>query len=759
MDQTREIDDRENLNLGEYLWMIRRGKWIILAAVFLSVASSIYITLRTRPVYRASATFIYNFTTNMSRTFDTGGFYWFEIDPARNNQIQIIQSRSMAEAVADSILRSADSDSIVSLLYDGLPPEPHALRGSLIGTVRGRTSVSVLTDTDFFVLSATGPSPVAAASLANLMVQVYYARNLAQVRGESREVREFLEEQLQVVESQLASDEERLRSFKEEEGLVSLDEETHNVISTLASFEAQAAMAATASSAAEARRDYILGELSIRREELSTDLQNASNSYISLIEEQIAALEISRAELIGEGVPQSDPVFREIDSRIESYRTSLRRELSELTLVDYPSDPAAAIGDFSGRLAEVEAEVRSERVREAALLAEARDLERLLVELPEAEMDLARLERNRDVSENIYLLMRTKYEEIRISEAGEIGNVTIVDTALPGGRIKPDRKRNITMGLVVGLALGLGVVFLRERLDTSVKNPEAIESLGISVLGAIPRIRRRGGIREKLRGGEGPAGIEEKLVTYHHSLDAASEAYRDLRTSILFARAGEPLGSILVTSAGPREGKSTTAANLAITMAQSGERCLLVDTDLRKPVLHRYFELPREPGLSDLVAGMATSSQAVRKTAIENLWLLTCGAIPHNPSELLGSRSMRERVIDSLSSEFEMLIFDTPPAAVVTDALVLSASVEGTLMVVDSRLSNRRTVKSAWSRLERIARQLLGAVLNEFDPLKVYTSYDYYSYRYHYYYSDQEESEGRRGSGRRRGPRLRSAPE
>ena len=739
-------EERDTLNIAEYLWIIRRGKWVILIAVVLSLVASIFLTLRTQPVYRARATFIYDFTTSMSRTFDMGGFYWFEIAPARNNQIQIISSRNMAEAVADSILRSAESDSIVSLLFDGFPPHGPALRGSLIGTVRGRTAVSVMPETDFFVLSATGPSPVAAATLANLVVHVYYKRNLEQVRGESREVREFLEEQLELIGLQLDTDEELLRQFKETEGLVALDEETRNLIGTLADFESQASMAATSASAAAARRDYLLEELSCQREELASDLETAGSYYSGMIEEQIASLEMARADLIGRGIDQSDPVFSEIDSRIDSFRATLTRELAQLSGVDYPADPAAAIGTTSMRLADAEAELRSERVREAALLAEARLLEEELTGLPEAEMTLARLERNRRVSENIYILMRTKFEETRISEAGEIGNVTIVDTALPGGLIRPDRKRNITMGLVVGLALGIGVVVLRERLDTSVKNPEAIEALGISVLGAIPRIRKGGvSMKDRLTGsGASPGELEEKLVTHHHPLAASSEAYRDLRTSILFARAGEPLGSIIITSAGPREGKSTTASNLAITMAQAGQKCLLVDTDLRRPVLHRYFSVRREPGVSEIVAGIASPGNALRETGIENLWLLPCGAIPHNPSELLGSRSMNEKVIERVGSQFELLVFDTPPAAVVTDALVLSSVVDGTLMVVDSRLSNKRTVKSAWARLERTARQMLGAVLNEFDPLKVYTSYDYYSYRYHHYYTDEEEGGGAR---------------
>jgi tyrosine-protein kinase Etk/Wzc len=235
-------------------------------------------------------------------------------------------------------------------------------------------------------------------------------------------------------------------------------------------------------------------------------------------------------------------------------------------------------------------------------------------------------------------------------------------------------------------------------------------------------------------------------VTHLAPRDPVSESYRDLRTSLRFSKAGTPPRSILVTSAGPREGKSTTSSNLAVAFAQSGQKCLLVDADLRRPVVHNLFSIEREPGLAEAVAGLVPLDECIRKIPVENLDILPCGFIPHNPSELLGSSRMKG-VLEELYRRYEIIIIDSPPVAVVTDALIMAPEVDGTLMVIGAKLGNRRVVQTAFTKLGRSSASVLGAVLNGFDPLRMYTSYGYYTYRYYYYYSD----------GRKRGSKPRRA--
>ena len=730
-------NEQETLNLAEYLWLIRRGKWIILAFVVISVAISVYVTMNTKPVYRSSGTFIYKPNNTITRALDmSGGVSWFEVETYRNDQIEIIGSRSLAESVADSILRSPDSDSLISLLYNGSPPPEPQLRGSLVGLVRGRSSVSMKKDTDFFVLSATGDTPTAAAALANLVMHTYYRRNLSQARGENREVREFLQTQMTLVEDQLLADEDSLRRFKEHNGTADLDTETANLVRNLANLQTQAEAARTAVGEAETRAGYYGSRIDDYRLGMAGDMAEINDTRIAGLQEDIAHLETARAELLAQGADSL--AVASLNRQLATRRNELSSAIQGKVSATYPANPTGALEGWMQALAQAEAERRAQMSRYRAISSATAQMEDSLAGLPELEMQLARLERNRQVSENIYILLRTKYEETRISEVSQIGDVTIVDTALPGGKIKPSQKRNLIMGLLVGLALGVGTVFLREQLDTSVKSPEDVEQLGIPVLGVIPKMDMgRKGARMP--------------VTDSSPRSPASEAYRDLRTSLRFSATEGPMRSLVVTSAGPREGKSMTVANLAVVMAQAGQRVLLVDTDLRRPVMHNIFGLSREPGLTEVIAGIKTldDPDVLSRTGIENLSVLTCGRLPHNPAEMVGSGRMRT-LVRELEERFDIVLLDSPPVAVVTDPIVLSAIAGGTLVVVMSKLGDKKVLRSAWTKLRRTSRNLAGALLNGFDPISMYTSYGYYTYRYHYYYSDDEQSQKksrRRGKG------------
>ena len=723
-------EEHDSVRFAEYLWILFRHKWVILAILMISVAVSMVMTARTRPVYQSSATFIYDASSRMAQTLEMSSVFWFEMDPMRNNQIQIIRSRSMAEAVADSILRSPNSDSLVTLLYGDLGVPTGGLRSSLIGMIRGNSSVSIMKDTDFFVLSATGCSPAASATLANLVAQTYYRRNLWEARGENTTVKEFLAEQIDLIVLELQQDEDTLTSFKQEHGIVSLSAETARLVSDLSSFETAAARAVTEQGALQAERNYLQEQIEGGREMLAEDLAGMNSVYITQLESEIATLESARVSLMARGADDDDPVMASLDADLDVRRTSLAQALGEAAFVSYPGGPSASVNSIMMDLVAVEAQLRAERIREVVIIGVIQEYEEGMSDLPELEISLARLERNRNVSEQIYLLLRTMYEEVRIAEAGQMGNVIIMDTALPGGMIAPNARKNQLLGIFAGLAIGIGLVLLKEQLDQTVKSPEDIEALEIPVIGVIPKVSR-----SEVKDDPGKPG----LIMVRAPRQAGSESYRDLRTSLRFSQADTGIRTLLVTSAGPQEGKSTTAGNLAVAVAQTGTSVLLVDTDLRRPVMHNIFGVPREPGFSEVIAGIERFEDAVRKTEVENLSILTCGFIPHNPSELIGSRKFID-LLRKCSEIYEMVIFDSPPVAVVTDAILISPEVDATLMVVGAKIVNRKVLQSAWQKLGRTSAYMVGAVLNGFDPFKMYTAYTYYTYRYHYYYESGEKS-------------------
>ena len=338
-----------------------------------------------------------------------------------------------------------------------------------------------------------------------------------------------------------------------------------------------------------------------------------------------------------------------------------------------------------------------------------------------------RLETSLAQYRSTYSSLLSSYQQIRLAEAQATDNVAIAKPArVPELPIRPRTMTNTLLAAVVGAMIAVGAAFLIEYLDDTIKTPDDVARVsGLSTLGAIARLKETGGTRQ--------------LVAWLQTKAPESEAYRTLRTNIQFSSVDKPVRSLLVTSAGPSEGKSTTAANLAVVMAQTGQRVVLVDTDLRRPVMHKVFGVANNTGLT---SALLNGEQVVldghlQGTEVENLSLLTSGPIPPNPSELLGSQRMG-RLVEKLAGQADLVIFDSPPVLAVTDAAVMGRQVDGVVLVVDAGQTREQVLGQAAGELQKTGANLLGVVLNRLDSRR--GGY----YYYYYYYSEEEGGQRRR---------------
>lgn len=325
-----------------------------------------------------------------------------------------------------------------------------------------------------------------------------------------------------------------------------------------------------------------------------------------------------------------------------------------------------------------------------------------------------------------YSNLLSSYEGIRLAEARSVNNVVVSEPAdVPMYPVRPRTLLNTLLAAIVGAMLALGGVFLIEYLDDTIKTPDEVSrALNLPTLGALARFDDK----------------EQRLITHTNPKSPIAEAYRTLRTNIQFSSVDRPIRTLLVTSGGPSEGKSTTAANLAIVMAQTGQTVVLVDTDLRRPMLHRLFSLPNAVGLTTaLLSGADPALDGyVQPTEVENLYVLTTGPLPPNPSELLGSQRMQE-LVQRLQQEADLLIFDSPPVLAVTDAAVLARQLDGVLLVIDAGETRQPIAQRACEELTKVGARILGVALN-----KLTAGRSGYYYYYYYYYSDGEGSQRRR---------------
>jgi capsular exopolysaccharide synthesis family protein len=324
----------------------------------------------------------------------------------------------------------------------------------------------------------------------------------------------------------------------------------------------------------------------------------------------------------------------------------------------------------------------------------------------------------------------------------QAASIRLIEPAkTPGRPFSPNKRGTLIAGVLAGLFMGVFLAFFREYMDNTIRSSDDVSDyLEIPVLGTIPVI-------------ESSTKTGDVIQRHSFSGSVVSESYHSLRTNLQFFETDNPIKTLLVTSAGPAEGKSTTVANLALTLVQTGKRVCIVDTDLRKPVQHRLFKRPNQLGLTSIFAGVLEKKKLIQTTGFHNLYLLPCGPIPPNPAELLASSKMVEAV-RTLHKDFDHILFDSPPILLVSDSLVLSTLVDGVLLVIRAGLATIPTGRHALESLESVKANVVGGVLNQFDIKHSRYYGHYYSkyYRYGYGYGEKK----RTGEKRRVGDKQRA---
>lgn len=395
-----------------------------------------------------------------------------------------------------------------------------------------------------------------------------------------------------------------------------------------------------------------------------------------------------------------------------------------------------------------------------AIKEQIQDIKAQLKNFSKQDLDYARLAREVEVNKKLYSMLKEKLEEARITEAQKVGDVSIVDPAvMPRYPVSPQRGIGAIMGGMTGLLLGICLAFLLETLDTSIGTIEDVENfVKLPVLGIVPSIpcsyERRTNIitrfKEKILPSQRSNSEEVfiRLIVHHKPTSSMAEAYRNIRT---YLKISPTERVFLVTSAAPREGKTTILTNLGLAVAQKGTSVLLVSSDLRRPALAKTFGLKKEPGLHEVITGTVELEDAIRSISdimlgemeldeilktpgIENLWILPSGHLPRNPAELLGSKEL-PGLIEQLKERFDVIFFDSPPILLISDTCLLASRVDSVILCYEIGRTAREVLLRAKTQLESVGANISGVVLNHIAPeTETMGSYPYYyKYKYRYY--------------------------
>ncbi|MFH0992192.1 MAG: polysaccharide biosynthesis tyrosine autokinase [bacterium] len=738
----------------DYLQIILRGKWWILSIFFLTMVTTVLYTYTRQPIYEATTSVLVD--TKGQRS--SGGFLFdisgFGDQKNIKNELEILKSRSIAEVVAKALLEKKFTDSTkLQKLPIIAPPENAAFEREfatvteVISRLETTITFEPVRDSDVIKITAKGASAECAAIIANTYAAAYYDRNMFQSRARSRTVRVFLQEQLKSRQGNLDNAEQNLQKYMETEGIVSLDDEAKKVIDQLAQLEANRDAIDIEVQATENTLSSYQEELKKVEPNVARAMGEANDPYIRQMQNELAKVEVERDVFIAKnpsltGQQIYTQTLNELNEKINGIREKLTKRTNEYLKSLIPgqtvtgaNDPAAYLSLLKAKITEINIDRQSKLAKKRALIEVIKQYESQFERIPQRSIEYARLQRSRLSNEKLYLLVEEKYNEATINEQSEFGYIDIIDPAVvPGGPVSPRKQINLMVGALLGLVLGVGFVYIKEFMDVRVRTPEDLKKRGISPLSAIAlmdeELKRLGG---KTKINYEDQELDAHLLTFSNPLSSIAESFRRLRTNIQYARLDEPVRVILVTSANPSEGKSTTISNLAIAFAQTGKKVLLLDTDLRKPNLHNEFGLKREPGISDHLFGSAKEQDVIQPSIVENLDLICCGSIPPNPAEVLGSQKFRD-FIEQMKKKYDFIFFDSPPVLAVSDPSILATIADGVIPVVSAGITRMDAVDRMMELLLGVGGKVLGVVLNNFDLRTAYGGYyGYYRYRYYSY--------------------------
>lgn len=687
-------------------------------------------------VYALNAPDIYKSTTVLKISKPSGNilesplvpeFQDFGSDRFIANEIEILKSYRLREKVANALIDSftiSNNKRSFSLIIQDDVKYPNKLRSiDAITKLLSGVSIDQKRGLDIVEISVESQSPTEASLIANSYAKAYKEINLGYNRQQLTMVKDFLAQQREEKLTELSAVEDALLSYQEQKGIVELPEQAKTLIAQSSDFEAKMNATKIDLTISEKTLNQYKTELGKQDPEIKDYIESfATEPYIKNLQAQIADLKTQkdRAMSISANTQRKNELIKEYDTKIGDLRAKLNSQLSVYRAGILASSPEE-IKELTKKVLEEEVKYQANLASYRKLEEIVRDYDRRLTKLPTSTIDLARLKREQSAYEKLYTQVEERYQEALINEQSVPGNVLIVDEGLiPKSPSKPNRLLIVIIGLVLGGGLGIGFSFVRNHFDNTIKTPEDVSNKNINILAWIPNID-----------GMDNTNKEFEFIVAKKPDASASEAYRAVRTRIKFSKIDkESLKLILITSPTSQEGKTTTTINLAGSIAQANFKTVIIDADLRKPRVHTIFNQKRFPGFTDYFFGQASFNEIVRPTQVSNLFYISSGTIPPNPSEILGSAQM-EAFFEKLKDQYDYIIVDSPPIIPVTDSEILAQLVDGTILVVAANYTEIDLLEKAVEILQRDRSTFLGVLLNRFSYRSGYSSY----YKYYYYYS------------------------
>jgi capsular exopolysaccharide synthesis family protein len=788
--------ERKEIDILEYWRIVLKRKWILLTFSALLVTFSGIFSYTATPMYRATASImIEEPSTGVFNLQDVlgGGYQYDYMGTYFNTQLRLLQSRSLAERVAKKMNLASRPElqakraprpnllsyvrRVVSLSWliprkkapaegeEGAGGAPASrqlpnVNAAYAGYVMGGLGIQPVEQTRLVYVSQSSPHPVLAADIVNNLVEEFIDYSVETRYEATQQASEFLSDQIARLRDELAARERELQRYGEEKKLLFLDDKESSVVSKYSDVNS----AYTAAQIDRINKEALWRELKdLRIDSLPPSINNPIVQSLKTSYMQAKSEYDEKSKIWGPDYPG----MIQLKTRLDGARTTLEAELGKAVDAAESDYRAALKTETSlGNLLETQRTDVVKMNNNAILYNNLR-----------VDVENKRILLNTLVAKQNETLVSARLGGLRSS------SIRIVDKALvPGGPYSPNTRRSLMMALLLGLIGGLGLIFLVEFLDNSVKGPEDVEKLvGLPSLGVIPFLSPDATKKRYSSGkygysyrsdyrksyGDGSSGESDQpppekrqieLINHLYPKFSISEDYRTVRTSILFSHADTAPKVISFTSSMPQEGKTSTVANLAVAFAQLESRILVVDGDLRKPRMHKVFNSRNTIGLAGYLTGKVGLEEIVQKTSIERIWLVPSGPHPPNPSELLNSKRMKE-LIRIVRDKFDYVLIDAPPALAVIDPVIISSLSDVTVFIIRAGKTTRKALVRAVGEVRKSKADIVGVVFNEVKLGAEGKGAHYYHYYQYEYMTDEGEGGAGGGGGREAARPAREARE
>ncbi len=714
MVQATPANDRQIL---AFFNVLLRRRYLVIGFAALLCALVAVMTSRAQKLYSAAAVVEISVRAptvlRVDQVSDVGSQpYSNQVRMYFATQHRILQSRFVLSAALEKLQTEHDITEFV------LEPNP-------VGALKRIMHLEPQLETNLVHVVVTHPDPAMAALYANTIAEVYRDQNLAHAHDAATLALEWLDGKQQEYETLALESDQAVHDYRKLNSLIGVDERYNTLILEFNQLQESWNTVHTERIQAEVEYETLLEHLEGgEMEVLVSRLQVQDESLAQLKERQLLSKtdEIEQASRYGAEHP--------IRMRLRQQSADLEAALE--VQVRHHMDAQEAVVDMLGR-------------QEAALAAQLDEVEAEVERLDESLIELRFLESEAERIDLLYESLDSRMSEIDVGKVVQANNIRIVDAAIsPMKHVSPNMTKNLVMALFLGLFGGILLALAAEYLDNSVQSVDELTALlQAPILGHVPRID--------------PANLKEiaelrerEIYAYTKPHSKVAELLRSVRTNVLF-RTGQRTSqaerrTLLITSAGVKEGKTFVSGNLGAIIALSGSRVLIVDADMRRPRQHKAFDIEASEGLSQVLTGELSMERTIIQTHVPNLDLLPAGRIPTNPAELLGGAAMAELVASA--SDYQVVIIDSPPMSAVSDPLIISPLVDGVLLVVEHGRTPKRAIRQCVTQMRQVESNVLGAVVNKIDDRPGRYGYGtYYDYTYRYYERDEEKAKRRKRSG------------